>query len=203
MAAVSDLFAEVRGVAKRGTSLDGDLPYAFKTALAFLEQNYSWSYLLEVSTHTLPAGDTYLDLPDTATRRMKAPRKLGYKTDAGDWVYLQQVEPGRFSSDEGEYPTGYVLTRTTTGWRFTFDCTLSEQTTFTLYAYYFTEWAGDETDTSVWAVNYARPALVARMMICLAPIMRDSAMLQMFNQLWLESITTLVHEDAERVAGVK
>ena len=203
MTAVSDLFAEVRGVAKRGTSLDGDLPYAFKTALAFLEQNYSWSYTLRVSTIVVAANATHLDLADTATRRMKAPRKLGYQTDAGDWVYLQQVEPGRFSSGEGEFPSGYVLTRTTTGWKFTFDCTLSEQTTFTLYAYYYTVWGGDETDTSIWAVNFARPALVARMMICLAPIMRDSAMQQMFTQLWLESITTLVHEDAERVAGVK
>jgi hypothetical protein len=196
---VDDLFSTLRGIAKRGTALDSDMPSAFRKALGFVEQNYNWSWLLTKRELTVAAGATTLEIADSATSRMKNLESVGYQDEDGGWHYLRRVDPGDFRSSEGP-PAGYVLTRGSDAWLLTFDAAWAEETELTLYTYDLTIWSGNTSD-ELHTVQELEDAITARCMIYLAPIMRDPALLQMYNMQWLEAITVAINTDGARTQG--
>lgn len=201
MPTVAEFFDELRGAIKRGAALDADLPRAFISALRFIEQNYNLSYMRKVETASVTAGATTLEILDEATRSLKSLYKLGYQAVDGTWYYLRQVDPGEFKDNSGTAPAGYILTRLADRWVLTFDRSWPEARTLTLWRYDFTVWVSDTSISSLWLVNNASQALLARCMIYLAPVMRDPQLMQMYNQLWLEAATVMIQADGELAQG--
>lgn len=202
MTTVNEIFADIRAIVRRGTALDDAFPAAFRSALDFIEANYNLAGMKAVQTRQVLAGVSTLAFTDIAPAKTKSITKVGYQVGSA-WQYLDQVDPGDFVSSEGDYPAGYIATKATSGWLLTFDASWLETTTLTFWTYNYTVWDGDVNNSSIWALDDIRTALVQKAMVYLAPVMRDVSLAKVYNELFLESIAVKLQADGEFQQGAR
>lgn len=195
MASISDFLSTVRDATLRGSALDGQAAQAFVRAVEFIEQNYNLPYMRRTIEQSCTSEFT-LTGDDAALLKMVQELRW-FDTDSIKYQ-IRQVDPDQLLSREEGTPQGYehFSTLDTSGAAtvtLTFDTAFEEATTVTLLGYFYTKIDLTAPATqSVWLINRAQSALLARTMINLAPIMRDPTVLQMYMGLWQESIGTLI-----------
>jgi hypothetical protein len=185
----------VRGAVRRGNSLDAEIATATKRAVEFIEQNYNLPYMRKVLTDTV-TDEFVIDGTDGQT--LKSIQIVRWEDSAGAWRRIVQIDPDQLLSTDGDHPSGYehiissdtlgVLTHT-----LEFDAPFTEATEVEVLGFFKTVVnLTNPSDASIWLVNNAEGALLARTMINLAPIMREPQVMQMYNMLWQEEQKVLI-----------
>lgn len=203
MPTVQEFFSTIRGVVRRGTALDSELPRVFRQSLRFIEQNYSLPYMRRRLYVTVAVDDEDLLISGSDGNMLKSIKMVRYQSSDGEFHRVKQVEPGDISSTDSDgNPIGYELYSEpqadgTQAWRLRFDTSWKEAVTLEIVLHVFTDWSGDEMAGNIWLLNHAEQALLARCMLNLAPIMRDVAVMQMYQQLWLEGVGVMIAAASE------
>lgn len=192
---ITEFLDVVRAATLRGNALDSQIGYAFRQAVGFIERNYNFPYMRSIITQSVTTG---VLLTGDEAKYLKAIQRVRWQDSSGNWQSIVQIDPDQLVSDEGDNPSGYEYFETTdsTGAKtvtLTFDVAFEDATTVELLCYSYTEVdLGNPGNQGIWLINHAEDALLHRTMINLAPVLRDATVLQMYQQLWMESSKTLI-----------
>jgi hypothetical protein len=185
----------VRGAVRRGNSLDAEIATAAKRAVEFIEQNYNLPYMRKVLTDTV-TDEFVIDGTDGQT--LKSIQIVRWTDLGGVWRRIVQIDPDQLLSTGGEWPSGYehIIASDTLGavtHMLEFDAPFPEATEVEVLGFFKSVVnLTNPSDASIWLVNNAEGALLARTMINLAPIMREPQVMQMYNMLWQEEQKVLI-----------
>ena len=186
----------MRGNTLRGNALDAQAARAFVRAVEFIEQNYSLPYMRR---RLVPqACTTKYTLTGADAERLKSVEELRYFDGDGAKHRIQQVSPDEIVSNRQGISRGFEQFSSTDGGgvmtvELIFDAPFSPAQDVELQGFFYsTVDLSAPGDQSLWLINRAQSALMARTMINLAPVMRDTTVLQMYQALWQESIGALI-----------
>ncbi len=192
---ITEFLAVVRNATLRGTALDTQAASAFRQAIRFIERNYDLPYMRRIITADCTSE---FSLTGTDARLLKTIQQLRWFDSDALRKSIVQIDPYELKSRETGVPAGYeYFTETASDGSVTitllFDTEFEETTEVELLGYFYSNIdLTSPGNSSLWLVENAEDAVLARTMINLAPIMRDSAVLQMYQALWQESIGTLI-----------
>jgi hypothetical protein len=204
---VAQFFTTVRNAVARGASLDGSFPAALRTALRAVEDNYNLRYMRRMNTYSVAKGDTTLTIYGDVATTLKTIRDLYYFDSAGFRKPLAQINPEQQLTNTGDYPVGFIMTQVqqidgTVQVTLTFDAPFDAARTLTMHSFNYTGWTGDTGAANLWLVNNAETLMLAGCMTYLAPIMRDTTLMQMYGAMYQKALGELLkaQDDLERGA---
>jgi hypothetical protein len=195
MPTLSDFFATVSDTALRGNALDGAIPGAVKRAIEFIERNYNLPYMRKLETKTV-TDEIVID--GVLGQNLKSVQAVRWQDSDSVWQKIVQIDPDQLLSSDGLWPAGYEhLVETdsagVTTHTLRFDSAFEEATEVEILAWQLTPIDLENPSVAdVWLVNQAQDTLLARTMVNLAPVMREPQLMQMYQQLYMEGIKTLV-----------
>ncbi|MBA4275095.1 MAG: hypothetical protein C0436_05515 [Alphaproteobacteria bacterium] len=205
---VQNFFNTVRATHARGTSLDALLPSALHNALQYIESNYNLSYMRNLWTFQVSSGASRYTWVTENASSLKTMRALYYYDNAGTKKDLRQVPISEITSNTGDMPTGFFIIPKPQAdgsirQEINFDCAWPEAQTLYAFAYNYYGWNKNELDSGVVLINTAEQLVLARMMMQLAPVMRDPQLVQLWGALFQDNINVLLQaqDEFERGAG--
>jgi hypothetical protein len=195
MPTLADFYTLVNQSALRGTALDAQIPGATSRAIEFIERNYNLPYMRRTTTKSV-TNELVIDGDDG--QNLKSIQIVRWQDDDSNWRRIVQIDPDQLLSSDAEWAAGYehFINTTTAGvttHTLRFDAAFTEATDVEVMFWKMTRI--DLTNPSaadVWLVNNAQDTLLARTMVNLAPIMREPQLMQMYQQLYMEGVKTLV-----------
>ena len=194
MPTLSNFYTLVSQSVLRGTALDAQIPGAVSRAVEFIERNYNLPYM----RHTLTKSVTNEFVIDgDAGQNLKSIQIVRWQ-DQSAWRRIVQIDPDQLLSSDANWAAGYEhFVNTTTAGITThtlrFDAAFAVATTVEVMFWKMTQIdLANPSVADVWLVNNAQDTLLARTMVNLAPIMREPQLMQMYQQLYMEGIKTLV-----------
>lgn len=195
MTTLADFQTVVRGAVRRGTSLDVEIGTATRRAIEFIEKNFNLPYMRKKLTQSVTSS---ISITGDDGQYLKSVQFVRWQDSDGFWYWIRQIDPDQLVSNEGTTPSGYEHTIEADGLgalthTLTFDAAFETATTVEVMIYRFTKVdLTNAGDSSIWLVNNAESALLARTMLNLAPIMREPQVMQMYQMLWQEEQKTLI-----------
>lgn len=177
---------------RRGTSLDSVIPDWVTEAVLKLEQNYSFSWMMQTISATLLAGASTVTMP-TGTKKIDW-IKVVTTGDGGETTTrdLLGVEPSRVTGITRGYVQGFYLQGLSA---IQFDGIPDEAMLLSIRAAVYTAWPGTGTTTPEWLVR-AHNLLKMETLLSFATEMRDDRMIQFYAGRRDEALkTTLLAEE--------
>lgn len=193
---LSEFHDAVRGLCKRGTSLDGDIPGAVRRAALATERRFTFSHMREYVDNTLAAGSSSIvNWSGLSLKRIKTVLSCrivdGSTTDT---IWIKREDERNFLDKPTEQPRRFWQNKNNE----VFFNSIADQTynlKFRLALY--SEWP-TVLSAEPALLDEAEDLVMYRTMMNLAPIMRDPAIGSMYNQLWLTEIGALVEAQVDR-----
>lgn len=181
------------------------VPDKIYEAVIWLERNYSLAYMKELVTFTMAAAanNPAVAYVPSNPKSIHFIRRIVYGTQAGEQTFypLTKVDPRDVTGTRRAYPSCYWLNARK---HIYFDAMPNdEDTAYQLYYSRFTpkflpsETYPDADARPHWLFDYGRDALLAVFMMQMAPFLRESRLLQLYQPMFETGIKTLLLADTE------
>ena len=192
--------ARVASALKRGSSLDAMIPFWVAEAARVQEQNYTFSWMVQTTAETLPAGNVPLVFPlDPLVKSVNWVKPvLNPGTDGTSWYgeQLRGVSSDQVQGITGGNPQGYWIEGTSGGYVLKFDTVPQAAFSFLIEQNVFTDWPADDAATPTLLLR-GQLVLFSQTLVLFAQEQRDPRMFDTYSTTLQGAMNLLLRADEE------
>jgi hypothetical protein len=195
---LAEFHTSISRAIRRGTSQDDIIPDVVSDAAAFLEQNYTFSYMrrtVQVTLDPTAMAPERIDYPSPLIKRFYFIRIVNGPTAyaADPYCYLRKVDARDVSALSYGPPVGYYTDGAT---QIVLDSVVQASTVLDISYAQYTDWPTDASQTPT-LLAIGRNVLRSQTLLQLAEDMRDPRMVSIYTTRRNEGLTALLQAAEE------